>query len=101
VNDALGLTALAFVIVKVVDLVKQGVPWGLPGWQKSTLSVVLGACGGIWLLGGRDGLLGGLAAAGGASFLHEIMGLLSMRSDDLVQTIMSRADPAARMRARR
>lgn len=80
--------------MKLVEIVKEMVPWPLQPWTKSALSILLGLTG-AWLLAGKQDasrLVGlGLGSAGLASMAHEVRGTLSVTGDWFKQQVILRA----------
>ena len=83
------LAALA--TMRLTEFLKEVIPWPLQPWTKSGISLVIaGALCALHSSGGSDWTLASLGAAGLAAVLHDVRSVLSMKSDDLKQTIMVR-----------
>lgn len=83
--------------MKLTDFLKEIIPWPLQPWTRSLVCLVMAsALSALHSAAGRDRILLTLGSAGLASLLHEITSALSMKSDDLKQTIMVRAVTARR-----
>jgi len=78
--------------MKVVDLIKQAVPWPLQPWTKSVLSVIAVAltCGFLVHPLSR-GVVVAMGAAGFSALFHEVISWVGALRDDRRQTVRFRA----------
>ena len=90
--DWLVLVAAGLGAMKITDIVKEVAPWPLQPWTRSAVSLVsAGVLVATLSDGGRKMAVLTFGAAGVASLIHEIVSVCSMKSDDLKQTIITRA----------
>jgi hypothetical protein len=90
------LVLAALGAMKLTDFVKEIIPWPLQPWTRTLVSLVWATVLCALLSSGKPLVLLITGSAGLASLLHEIVSVLSMKSDDLKQTIMVRAVTARR-----
>jgi hypothetical protein len=78
--------------MKLTNLVKEIIPWPLQPWTRSVVSLVWATALSVGFSDSfRQGLLMAFGSTGLAAIVHEVTSTLSMKSDDLKQTIMMRA----------
>jgi hypothetical protein len=98
-NDWLALFLVALATARLIETLKELIPWPLQPWTKGALAMALGLTG-AWLLdvGGTTGQhVGfGLGSAGLASLLHEVRSTLALVGDTMKVSVIQRA--AARRR---
>jgi hypothetical protein len=78
--------------MKVVDLIKQAIPWSLQPWYKSFLSIAAVAltCGFLVHPLSR-GVVVAMGAAGFSALFHEVTSWVGALRDDHRQTVRFRA----------
>lgn len=101
-GDWTAVVLIGLATMRLVEFLKEIVPWALQPWTKSFLAMVLGLMG-AWLLGARLDwsspshlVVLGLGSAGLAALVHELQAVLSLLGDTFKVTVITRA--AARRR---
>jgi len=89
-NDWLVLVLVALGTARVIETLKELIPWTLQPWTKGALAMALGM-GACALLETEQPVVFGLGAAGLASLLHEVRSTLQARGDTYRIEVISRA----------
>ena len=98
-NDWLALILVGLGTMRVIETLKELIPWPLQPWTKGALAMGRGM-GGVALLGNDLGggrlVVFGLGSAGLASLTHELRSMLALLGDTFKVQVIQRA--AARRR---
>lgn len=96
-NDWLGLLLIALGATRVIETLKELIPWTLQPWTKGVLAMGLGLIG-TWLLADGQGwdspsewIVIGLGAGGLASILHEMRSVLMLLGDTYKVEVIQKA----------
>lgn len=96
-NDWLALLLISLAAMRVIETLKELIPWPLQPWTKGVLAMLLGLTG-TWLLAdGQDWerlsewIVFGLGAGGLASILHEVRSVLMLLGDTFKVEVIAKA----------
>ena len=93
-NDWLILFLVALGTMRVIETLKELVPWTFQPWTKGALAMTLGLTGAFWLGAGQGAaqhVVFGLGSGGLASLVHEVRSSLSLWGDTCKVQVISKA----------